>query len=208
MSFDGLLSFYHRISRNNDGIIDFDCINNKSIKNVTKNAFDKYDEYMKTNHLTEYNIIIGSNVRTRDCEFYRRKYDLKLNTFEIFKHDTILFDNIINKENIMHLKCDFLFLRLDSSYDHIIKPYKNFINIIQPKFVLLNYEQNKVPINLCDPEIIYSNNTLIVDGYKNIDKGACKTGQYYDILTKYMNYDKKKDYECYYVEYVLLFEKI
>jgi len=200
MSFDGLFSFYYIIC---DGVIDFDCIKNQSIKSVTLNAFDKYKEYMKTNNLTKGTIITGSNVWTRDCEFHRIEYD-HLNKMQACKDSTILFNDIQNKDKVMHLSTDFLYLRLDSSDNHIMKPYKKFMNIIKPKFILLNYSQNKVPINDCVPEMKYYIDAM--DGYKIIDKGSCKTGQYYDVLTQY--YHSNVDFECYYVEYVLLLERI
>lgn len=199
MSFDGLFTFYYRMC---DGMINFDCIKNQSIKSVTENAFKKFKEYIRMNYGANCDIIIGSNVSIRDCEFHRMNYD----HMKTVKDSTIKFNDIQNKTKIMHLSTDFLYLRLDSSHDHIMKPYKRFISIIQPKFVLLNFSQNKVPITSCNPEIKYYIDTI--DGYKIIDKGACKNGQYYDILTEHMSYGKKPEYECYFVEYVLLLERI
>ena len=187
-------------------MINFDCIKNESIKSVTVNAFKKYKDYIRMKYNANCDIIIGSNVTTRDCEFHRMNYKLSSNSQITHKDCTIKFSDIQNKTKIMHLSTDFLFLRLDSEADHIMDPYKRFISILQPKFVLLNYHQNKVPISSCCPEIKYYVDT--VDGYKIIDKGACKNGQYYDILTKYMSYDKKIEFECYFVEYVLLLERI
>ena len=203
MSFDGLFYFYYGVC---DGVINFDCIKDESIKSVTQNYFDKCNEYMKTNNLTNCDIMIGSNVSVRDCEFHKMHYDLKSAT-RTKKDTTILFNDILIKDKIMHLSTDFLFLRLDTSSSHIMKPYKKFINTIQPKFVLLNYHQNKVPISACDPEIKYYVDA--VDGYKIIDKGASKHGQYYDILTEHMNRysEKKAEYECYFVGYVWLLER-
>ena len=201
MSFDGLFTFYYRIK---EGIIDYDCIKNQSIKNVTKDAFDVYEKYIKMNNLTKSTIITGSNVWTRDCEFHEIIHDSDLNKMKVHKNYKILFNDIQNKDKVEHLSTEFLYLRLDSSDNHIMKPYKNFINIIQPKFVLLNYNQNKVPISSCDPEMQYYVDPM--DEYKIINKGACKTGQYYDIISKYCY--PPSDFECYYVEYVLLLERI
>jgi hypothetical protein len=204
MSFDGLFTFYYKIC---DGMINFEHIKDQSIKKVTENSFKKYKDYIRmNNYQSKCEIMIGSNVSIRDCEFHKMTHDFSLSKTKTIKDSTIKFSDIQNKTKIMHLSTDFLYLRLDSSDDHIMKPYKRFISIIQPKFVLLNYEQNKVPITSCDPEIKYY--VEAVDGYKIIDKGACKNGQYYDILTKYMNYDGKTKFECYYVEYVLLLERI
>jgi len=203
MSFDGLFTFYYRIS---EGILDFDTIKNQSIKNVTENAFNKYKEYIKTSYSVKSKIITGSNVHTRDCEFHRVEHDLNLYKMNSKKDSTIRFSDIQNTEKVIHLSTDFLYLRLDSSDSHIMIPYTKFIEIIKPKFVLLNYSDNKVPIKSCVPEIKYYVDAM--DSYKIIDKGACKTGQYYDVLTQYMNYDGKTDFECYFVEYVLLLERI
>lgn len=203
MSFDGLFPFYYKIS---GGIIDFDSIKNQSIKSVTENAFNKYKLYSKMNYSIKSAIITGSNVWTRDYEFHKIKHNMNLDKLSGNKDSTILFSDILIENKVGHLATDFLYLRLDSGDDHIMEPYKKFISIIQPKFVLLNFSQNRVPIKACIPEIKYYFD--VIDSYKIIDKGACKTGQYYDVLTQYMNYDGKIDFECYFVEYVLFLERV
>ena len=97
--YDGLFTFYYRVC---EGVINFDCIKNQSIKSVTENAFNKYKEYIKTNWSSfsqplwsdKSKIITGSNVYTRDCAFHRVEHDLNLYKMNAKKDSTIRFSDI------------------------------------------------------------------------------------------------------------------
>ena len=216
----GLFYFYYGLC---SGKVDYNQICNQDLalrgssktdlKSVTNNFFKKQNNITNSLYVLQTNLpqdvvqvimllyhslinyVIGENTATRDCEFH-------IFSPAKIKEITIKFTDITNPKCIKCLDTQFLYLRLDTGSYHIMNKYKEFINLLKPKYVLMNYHETKVPIADCIPEMIYY---FKMTNYKIIDKAANKEGMYYDILDKI--YSTNIAYECYFVEYVYLLER-